>query len=380
MSKKYGLRLMLTLSFSGIVHAIDSQQSPKSTSGASISQPIQGQDLIRKYKEIAAKNAKKGYGKSALYGAAEGAALGLIGATAVTGINTLPGTETALKQATAPDFGKQFVGPVLGVGFMGAVGWALKSMWDEAFARNSTPEWIKQLKLLEANKDLISNDVILYAGVPVDEMNSEFQKPLKKSQAPYSWLTGMTKRTGKAYLVSAQFNKIQDAHKDNHYELYLMPKDDFLVDLFVKLSSDEFFSSEEGKKVKSIISFMALRPTPGVTKSPFNGKNMPRIIIGFNSDAFKQEVERAVEYFHARITNYLLEKNISINQLGLGIQPRYSHKVNNLIYVAYGSADYKDSVQGKKEYADKVQTWWQWWQRWVSGISDEAMAYQNKSL
>lgn len=63
------------------------------------------------------------------------------------------------------------------------------------------------------------------------------------------------------------------------------------------------------------------------------------------------------------------------------VQPRYSKKYNDLIYSAYGSADFKDStefkssIEGQAIYNKNGRTWSEWWH----GPTDEDMAYPDKS-
>jgi hypothetical protein len=142
----------------------------------------------------------------------------------------------------------------------------------------------------------------------------------------------------------------------------------------------------ENKTIRDAIGFLGIRPTPGFTKSPYNGKYIPRIIIGMKPNVDKETIKQIIDLINTiAISTSIKGRSITLSgsRLGSGIQPRYSKKYNNLIYTAYGSADYKDgklfkeSVDGKKLF-DKTfmqKTWSEWWY----GPTDEDMAYPDKS-
>jgi hypothetical protein len=302
----------------------------------------EGHRRLARHHKAAKERAKQGYAKSMYEGAKYGAATGFVGG-AIGSFAISQGNISAHKPI-ASGYGQMVepyvVGTVVGLGLG-----ALAGIWNEAFYSNSTPEWKKQIELLAANKDSISKESVFYFGVPIDQ-----------------------KQAGKAYLVSTGFNNRDNIYNDNHYELYLMPKDKFLVLIF--LICDYFFTNHFTDKV----SFIAMRPTPKVTKSPYNSKNMPRIIVGFKPGTKKPDIENAIEKLDARLRERL---GADYNQGGLNIQPRYSQKLNDLMYAGFGSPDFKDSARGKKEYANKVKTFWQ---RWISGPTDDDMAYKDSNL
>jgi|GEM_PF-4636120 len=92
------------------------------------------------------------------------------------------------------------------------------------------------------------------------------------------------------------------------------------------------------------VAFIAIRTTPGITPSPFDGKPMPRIIVGI------REGDDSYREVHALL--YLLENALAETKC-IGV-PRYSERYkDSCIFWAYGSADYKDSEEGKKLYKSK---------------------------
>lgn len=227
---------------------------------------------------------------------------------------------------------------------------------------NDTSGWSRQMELLTRNPGLVDQNTILLAGVPTNKVNKDLESKYQKPHILWRLFDSNAKFVRKAYLLSSVFNNIENADKGNHYEIYLMPRDEDLISLFLELSS-----LERGSDLSKNLAFIAVRATPGVTKSPYNSKNMPRIIIGFTSEAKPESVAAFVAYLM-----FAKKSGELFTERGLGIQPRYSKRINNLIYVAYGSADYKDSEAGQKEYATKPKTLLQ---RFWSGPSDEAMAF-----
>lgn len=150
-----------------------------------------------------------------------------------------------------------------------------------------------------------------------------------------------------------------------------MPKDEHLIGVFITINT---FLTEKTTLGKDI-AFIALRPTPGITKSPYNSKNMPRIIIGFKDSATKAAVIDIIKNITKHIISIYVEQGDPnyLDEYGLGIQPRYSKKINNLMYIAYGSADYKDGAVYKKPVTKS------WWQYLISGPSNEDMAFSEKN-
>lgn len=247
---------------------------------------------------------------------------------------------------------------------IGVVGGAVLAMLNDAFRKGSSPAWISQLKELDNNISSISKKVI-YLGVPLDKVN-----PALEQGGYVSWLKNLATRSKyvrKAYLLASGFDDIEHAFGNDHYELYLMPKDEYLVDVFLAINE---LLKNKTTDLGKLVAFVALRPTPGVTKSPFNGKNLPRIIIGFKRGTQPADMKKILNgldaYFKQAWYNY--QDIISLN-----VQPRYSQKINDLIYAAYGSADYKDEVGAREDYVTKNTSFWRTW--WPSEPTNEEMAY-----
>ncbi len=328
--------------------------------GVNASQSKTGQELAREYAARAAAKAKQGYVSSAVSGATEGAPYG-----AIVGLSAAIARSSQYIPPVS-EWGSYLVAPVLTAAAIGGFLGSATSMWNEAFSRNSSPEWIKQMQKLVEPQGAISEDVVLLAGVPTDLVSEEREKRFKTGWVPEMWFTGTSKLVRKTYLVSPIFSNIENADKGDHYEIYLMPKDENLVTVF--LNVNDFF---QDNRFINKIDFIALRPTPGVTKSPYNTKNMARIIIGFTPQADQEVVAEAM----AMIALMAIQGE-HVTKLGLGIQPRHSYcpfkNDNNFMYVAYGSADYKDSVKGKEEYAYKAAKLWPW-----QSLTDEDMAFPS---
>ncbi len=251
--------------------------------------------------------------------------------------------------------------------FMSASISAMADLLSNAY--KPSREWIAQLELLAENKKSINEQKLLYLGVPSDKIDIEIENiDPEKFRFSRFYRYWNKSKIRKAYLLSSTFNDISQATIDNHYELYLMPKDEYLTTLFIALNN--FFQMPD---YSNQIAFIGLRPTPGVTKSPFSSKNMPRIIIGFNSRIKNpQVIKDIVKELEKLKINEKSQSDISIN-----MQPRYSQKINPLIFGAYGSADYKESVKGKEEYKNKGTSLYE---RLISGPSDESMAYKSNDF
>ncbi len=305
-----------------------------------------GRIALLKYIQKAQASAKIGGKKSFTKGASEGVAVTVPSLPALSQFaNIMPPYSTYISK----------IWPAAMI-----AGSGIRSMWNDAFSK-STPEWIEQLKVLLTEKDKSNNHIIskklMYLGVPTDKINLT------------NWF-GRKKYVSKVYLLSSNFDDITHAFTEHHYEIYLMPKDEYLGDLFVALT--KYLNTDE--KLRKYVSFVAIRPTPGVTKSPFNGKNLPRIIIGFKPSAMQLDVIDVVQ----KLDNKFKETwDNYATVMGLNVQPRYSQKINNLMYAAYGSADYKDEVGAQAEYANKAKTFFQ---RWWSGLSDDDMAYRDDAF
>lgn len=321
----------------------------------------EGKKLLERYKKTAASRKKSGsYTQSALYGAKYGAATGAVGA----GIVTFAGAQGNIEMGKSLGSMQQVIGAHIAGAALGAGAGALMAMWDEAYYKNSSPEWLRDITLLEEG-NYISPDTVLYLGVPTDLVSLDRERKYKNSWVPEDFFRGTKKRVRKAYLLSSDFKNISSniATTDKHYELYLMPKDESLIATFIQT----YYLIKE--RFNHIVSFLAIRPTPGITKSPFNSKNMPRIIIGFKEDADKKNIQTLIQALNEKMREFNMSE-------GLDIQPRYSHKLNSLMYIGYGSPDYKDSKQGQKEYAGKAKTLWQ---RWF-GATDEELAFKKPDL
>lgn len=236
---------------------------------------------------------------------------------------------------------------------------AVTGMWADAF-NSSSPAWLAQMNTLDEKKDNIEKDEVLLTGVPFDQVNRGLEKTVKTNFAMEMWWTGALKRIRKAYLLSAKFHNIEKAFDNDHYEIYFMPKNEELVDVF--LAIDQQLQTHNNH-----VAFLAMRPTPGITKSPYNSKNMPRIILGFNNNTSKDAVLKVLQPL------YTMLKEKFPNAMLHNATPRYSKKIDDLMYVAYGSADYKDGAGYKKP---KTKTIFQW--LW-SGPSDGDMAFGDKA-
>jgi len=232
-----------------------------------------------------------------------------------------------------------------------------------ADAYGTSPAWTAQLQLLAQNKASISNKKVLYMGVPVDKINEELESKINQYSRFYKmW---HYKELRKAYLLSSTFDDIKFANEGSFYYLFLNPNDANLVNVFLALNNT--FERNLNYYIDKI-AFLAIRPTPGITKAPSNGKNMPRIIIGFGPSAKDEAVEEVMSMLDSLTIN-----GKKISEISLNVQPRYSQKINPWLYAAYGSADYKDSDEGKKLFADKAKGLWFW-----QSPSDEDMAYIDR--
>jgi hypothetical protein len=217
----------------------------------------------------------------------------------------------------------------------------------EKARKNRNPTFFHQLQTL---KPLLS-DKAIYLGVPEEKREAE----PKYASALMNYWFGNYKLIPKQYFLLKGFEDIEHAFENDHYELYLMPNDAHLydtVDALVKFLNN--FYSTYYKSLKDVIAFIAVRPTPGITKSPFNGKPMPRIIVGFKPNAYKDEYSGKLltaERYDFQYPIYHLNKEVGVKKFGcLGI-PRYSKEFEkSCIFWAYGSADFKDSAAGRKIY------------------------------
>ncbi|HEV2917375.1 MAG TPA: hypothetical protein VGW78_06555 [Candidatus Babeliales bacterium] len=219
---------------------------------------------------------------------------------------------------------------------------------------SSSPEWVAQIRKLEK----AMRDGLIYkersaeiGGVPQEIQNTNRDK--------YNIMKDVD---GKTYFFANSFHDI-DRFETQHYEIYLMPKDKELVDVFLSLiTGGSSISAYWGD-----IAFIVIRPTPGVSTSVYNGKYLPRIIIGLRPFVYRRDVYNFVEVLKKLLSKYE----------GIGYHPRYSEEIpgtNKLIYAAYGSGDYKDTQAGQEKYKSmKSKSWWRFISRDI-----EDMAYKNE--
>jgi hypothetical protein len=242
-------------------------------------------------------------------------------------------------------------GVIAGVSAAGVLAGTAISMLQE-MQKNSSPAWIAQIDLLEKFRNKIS-DELLYMGIPSDKLETKDEKAIQNAVQKY----------GKAYFMLENYDNKATALSGG-YVISLMPKDENLIAVTLDLNG----ILEPWKKH---IAFVAFRPTPGITKSAWNSKTLSRIIIKLNVEDRGKEVAKI-------IIDTLKEKYPNPNTTGLNVQPRYSKKVNELIWVSYGSEDFKDSPTGKARYTpnkyknSKLSRWLPWF----FGPSDAEMAFE----
>ncbi len=250
---------------------------------------------------------------------------------------------------------------------VGAALGALAGMWSDAF-KNSSPLWLEQMKQLDENKESINKDEILLVGVPLNQVDKNLEETAKTRSTFGLWWTGELKRLRKAYLLSETFHYIKNAFENDHYEIYLMPKDEKLVTIFLAVNT--FLQPEERANK---VAFLALRPTPGITKSAYNSKVMPRIILGFKNDASKDAVEKIVT-----LLSDMLQKEYPRALMHNAI-PRYSRKIDGMtLFHAYGSADFKEGAKGTTSFL-KPASGWRITNWFAASPSDYDMAYNDTS-
>jgi hypothetical protein len=184
---------------------------------------------------------------------------------------------------------------------------------------------------------------------------------------------------GKTYLLAKGFDKIESAGygfgflntpnspssyymtgDGNHYEIYLMPDDTRLVDLFLDITNLLNAMSDD---VKQKIAFIALRPTPRVydtnaITSLFSRQVLPRIVICFKSEqSKKQDVEMVIRPIKNFIDSLVKANKVQTS----GYHPRYSAKItdtDDIIYVGFGSGDYKKLPYRSDEFERKGPPLW----------------------
>jgi hypothetical protein len=158
-------------------------------------------------------------------------------------------------------------------------------------------------------------------------------------------VTSISDRTleiaGNTYLLSILFDNITNANLGDHYEIYLMPDDNCLVDLFISIVA-LFGENRAG------IDFIAIKLTPGVsyTRKLKSEEPLPRIIVSLKPTSNKTEAEDVIQ----RIRTVIATNKYT----GIKTKPRYSTKIidplADFVYAAHGSIAYKDTTKGADEY------------------------------
>jgi hypothetical protein len=135
-----------------------------------------------------------------------------------------------------------------------------------------------------------------------------------------------------SYLVSIKFPHIENVHGGNHYELYLMPEDAELADVFHHVV-DALDNADEA--VKKCVAFVVVRAVPGTTYAN-ERKVLPRVIVGLKDGVSQAEASVVLKVIY-RETSHIF---------GIGKHPRYSEPVatslKSLMYAGFGSGDYKE--------------------------------------
>ena len=197
--------------------------------------------------------------------------------------------------------------------FLGTL--ALSGIWEHSKSK----EWYENLQSL--NKKSISNKNIITIG-------------------------------SQEYLLHKDFDNIDQIDPKNHYEIYLMPKDEDLAQVFASLPIWL-------EKYKSDIDFIGILPLRGVATSACSNENLPRIIVGLKTGASKDIVTKMVSAI------YSSKRTGDEYYKGIGTAPRYSAEFavegyynrlisDKLIYVGYGSGDYKEAHPDEYTMKKKV--------------------------
>lgn len=162
---------------------------------------------------------------------------------------------------------------------------------------------------------------------------------------------------GKTYQVSKYFDNLKNLYGDKGYRLYFMPKDEYIADVYHLIID----ALKENEKAKAAVAFVSIRTTPGVSYA--HGKPLGRIIVGLKPTVERDEannvakflIEKTMQYPSIRI-NPRYAKAFELNLLhimhsvsSLGALSAYSDFLGNLVYAAYGSDDYKESVKSEPE-------------------------------
>jgi hypothetical protein len=210
------------------------------------------------------------------------------------------------------------------IGFLAGAGFATYKQM-----RASSPEWLAQINTLR-EEDFTADPIIL---------------------------------GNVSYLVSSIFHNTSNKRTSNHYELYLMPIDAEIADLFHAvvnaLNADE--------DVKEHIAFIVVRLTPGITRRTTNRKILPRIIVGLHDGVSKANANKILKIVHNATS-----QNTSIDK-----HPRYSQPIfppvkvvikPTILYAALGGGDYKDVH--RDEFERKTGILWD---------APDDMAYKNSA-
>ncbi|HEV2916633.1 MAG TPA: hypothetical protein VGW78_02700 [Candidatus Babeliales bacterium] len=162
---------------------------------------------------------------------------------------------------------------------------------------------------------------------------------------------------GQKYLLSKDFDNIDNALDGNHYELYIMPRTTLIT------TFQDIVNIIKGA-YKDLVAFIAIRPTPRGLTSVCTNKYLPRIIIGFKPNITKEQVETVIDA-------------IPLSEDSSGFRPWYSDEIKDsgkLLYASFGSGDYKETPEGQAEYADMKST--SYWRYITNNVED--MAYKNE--
>ena len=129
----------------------------------------------------------------------------------------------------------------------------------------------------------------------------------------------------------------------NLYKIHLMPKDKNGEALVKKLL--QTFAQEEGlrKKISDMKVYLRFNKTmeqykqAQKKKKPFNTMVFPRVVV-YPAEGKENAQELLNELYKILPTSEFP---------GLGIRPRFNAKVNDLIYIAQGDADYKTELDAE---------------------------------
>lgn len=175
---------------------------------------------------------------------------------------------------------------------------------------------------------------------------------------------------GKEYFLSAKFNNTVSAGytrigepetdigtKWQHYEIYIIPDNEHLIDLFADING---WAQELDPAIKEHIAFIALRPTPDVytTSNPLTRQVLPRIIICLKPMPADQTLQNYKEFTQSLIKNLYIQFSKTFNHMReSGYHPRYSEKLTPYIFVGFGGQNYKD-IKEHQNLFERNQTWY----------------------